>query len=75
MDVAKIEKGIPFINGRNKSNLKYPWHDMEVGDSFLFGNDVKDTAAYSAASIASKRCGKKFKTGRTDGRMRCWRIA
>jgi hypothetical protein len=30
----KIEKGVPVPEGLGRRKTKYPWADMEVGDSF-----------------------------------------
>lgn len=78
----KIEKGIPAPKQKNTS--KYPFADMEVGDSVYvdgqrssYNQAVKDGAKFSALPTAhqyGKRSGKKF-TGRNEGSgVRIWRI-
>ena len=47
MEYLNIEKGIPFPP---RSNLIYPYKDMEVGDSFK----IKRTRATNAAQRANE---------------------
>lgn len=63
-----IDKNIAMPNG------KFPFHLMEIGDSFLASAEYKGTVN-SLASAIGKAKGKKF-TCRTqpDGTVRCWRI-
>jgi hypothetical protein len=79
--MIKVDKNVPIPNnaggGRRK---KYPWNEMEVGDSFEI-EAGKEKAVRSAASyFASRfhdRTGKqiKFAVCRDDnGTFRCWRI-
>jgi hypothetical protein len=53
---------------------KWPWTTMEVGDSFVM-TGVKNTTARGAASAASKRHGKKFKTAQEPEGVRITRAA
>lgn len=74
---VKIDKGIPMIgSSRGGRPSRYPWLEMEVGDSFLFPSDVSKANAYSAPHKASKVYAPRKFAGRTtpDG-MRVWRIA
>lgn len=68
-----IEKGIPLPPKTTKGNA-YPWHQMEVGDSFL----VKDKVLCDLSG-AYGYIGKKYKlkfVGRQLGSdVRVWRIA
>lgn len=76
-----IEKDVPLdsiVETRKRMN-KYPWKDMEIGDSFLFGTDAYATLAYSLVRQANKfNQPKKFvmKRFNMDGieRFRCWRV-
>lgn len=68
---VKIENGIPL--SRDRYN-KYPWHQMNVGDSFLFPQNIKSANTYSVASNASKN-GKQFLTRSTPDGYRCWRVS
>jgi hypothetical protein len=72
--MIKIEKGIPAPIHR--TNGKYPWMIMDIGDSFSFPADVSISAASSMASNASKRYSPKKFNAKTSGDViRCWRIA
>ena len=67
--MINIDKGIPVP-------IKYPFHKMEVDDSFIVPDNIKR----SAVGIAARRYGvannKKFTFRRLkDGTYRCWRIA
>lgn len=65
----KIDKGIPMPSFSGKR--KYPWLEMEVGDSFLFPRGMTKAGARATSSSASRRYApKKF---RTKGN-RCWRV-
>ena len=66
-----IEKGIPMPKrlGRNK----YPWHAMEIGDSFLVTN-LNRNSAHAAARKASESLGRVFKARQTSDGVRIWRV-
>ena len=70
-----IEKGIPipYFAG---SATRYPWDEMDVGDSMFA---PKPTSLASAATLAGKRRGWKFsaRTVTENGvkGTRVWRIA
>lgn len=74
-----VESNIPppdFVpHGRPE---QYPWHDMAVGDSFLYrarGNYSQLRSACSVARQASKRVGKKFRAAyRYEDNVRTIRI-
>ena len=70
-----IDKNIPIPNGAPRgAPPKYPFRDMEVGDSVLFPEAQQKIVA--AAHVHGKFTGKKFKTRSTeDGGVRIWRIA
>lgn len=75
MAAIKIDKGIPFQPvKRGKRDSKYPWMEMEIGDSFLFPANLKKSTACNNASFASKRHGKKFVVRKTPEGYRCWRV-
>ncbi len=64
-----IEKGVEFKP--EPSNAKYPWDDMDVGDSFFFA-DRKVVAA--ACSRNQRNKSKKFVTRQVEGGFRVWRV-
>ena len=74
----EIETDIPIpINSRKGSHYKYPFGNMEVGDSFFYPS-VEYQRLYSASSYYGKRNCKKFKVRREfKGKIfgcRVWRI-
>ena len=83
--MLKIEKNIPIPSreyGRNGSpKTKYPFREMEIGDSFYVSAIGKgETQAISrnilnsASSYNKKHKRKKFTTRIVAGGIRCWRI-
>lgn len=70
-----IEKNIPYQRRHGSGGKpKYPWPDMEVGDSVVL--DTYQAAACRAATGWGKRHGKKFTTSAISERStRVWRIA
>jgi hypothetical protein len=75
----RVRKGVP-IPGGGKNN-RYPWDEMQVGDSFLFPRDF--TPSRAASTIAArhhKSNGGRFQhrkimSGSDKGRIGCWRVA
>lgn len=62
-----IEKGIPIPN-------KFPFKDMEVGDSFLIPENIPRTTVQVAAARYGKPLGKLFTIRKTPDGARCWRV-
>lgn len=69
MSEFKIETGIPV-----KKN-KYPFPEMDVGQSFFIATDLEARKIRRAATAYGSRTGKKFSTRKIKGGYRCWRIA
>lgn len=72
----EIEKGIPVSKptGRNGSPPKYPWADMEVGDSF-FIDEPSSKRSRNAMNYRNRRYpNTKFASRSMDGGRRIWRI-
>ncbi len=68
-----IEKAIKIPEVNSKKNYKYPWTDMEVGDSFLV--DFIDTSKLRvAAYYHSKTSGRKYTIRIIDNGARVWRV-
>lgn len=70
----KIEKRVPLPSPRKHGGeSKYPFRDMEVGDSFIVkgsdGNSIRSTA-----SNAGRRLGRKFTVANEEDGHRIWRI-
>lgn len=76
----KIEKGIPIPESiSRKSNAKYPWPDMKVGDSFTveWRNYSTKYSVLRAGDSWSKRNkdGEWKFTARKEGcNVRIWRV-
>lgn len=70
MSDMKIEKGVPMP--KNKRATKYPFAEMEVGDSFYVEPD--NGSIHAAASWYGKRNNKKFATRKEGEGRRIWRI-
>lgn len=72
-----IDKNVPVpprIGGRPGGRpTKYPWLDMEIGDSFRTSG--KRNSIGAAVAWATKQYGRKFVTRREDDGVRIWRIA
>ena len=69
MMAYEIEKGVPL-------KPKYPFLEMDVGDSFVVPLVDRARPVRTAATRASKVYGKKFACRiQTDGSLRVWRIA
>lgn len=67
----EIEKDIPIPEVSGKGRSKYPFPEMEVGDSIFSDNVSIRQAAYAYA----RRKGKKFVVRQVDGGYRVWREA
>ena len=71
--MLEIEKFVPIPDGYSKKK-KYPFAEMEVGDSILFAeHEMK--AARSCSHAFGVRHSMKFTTRLVDGGMRIWRIS
>lgn len=70
-----IDKGFPIPGPNAKgNNAKYPWAEMEVGDSFVM--DRPQVHASKAAVGYARRHGWKFATRKIDdNHTRVWRTA
>lgn len=71
----KIEKGIAIPTPSGRGAPKYPWHEMEIGDSFFLKKDVVPMSRmYSHISQANKRYApKKFTLRKLENGVRIWR--
>ena len=68
----KVEKKIP-IPQDGRHGTKYPFPDMQIGDSIEFDREEYHRV-YSAARIYGYRHGKKFSVRAKDGKARIWRV-
>jgi hypothetical protein len=68
-----VESSVPLPDDRQR--LKYPFDDMDVGDSFLLTDPSMVKNARSAAWMYSRRHGMKFSCRKVEGGWRVWRTA
>lgn len=72
-----IEKNIPQPKYTGGRKAKYPWKDMEVGDSFFVPcpEDERSKRRSSICASGISALGKsKVSTAIVDGGIRVWRI-
>jgi len=75
-----IEKGIKLTDQRVPRTLKYPFNEMDIGDSFRVDSFIDSKRVRAASHIWRQTNGvdKKFAVRRETGNSityRCWRIA
>ncbi len=70
----KIEDGyaIPAARQPRTRRAKYPWAELEVGQSFFVEGGLLRSMS-STASHAGRRSGRKFIVRTADGGVRVWR--
>jgi hypothetical protein len=66
------EHAIPAARQHSGRREKYPWSQLDVGQSF-FVKDARLRSMTSTASHAGRRNGKKFIARAADGGVRVWR--
>ena len=73
-----IQKGIPAPRKVSRTS-KYPFSDMEVGDSFFIKHEdpefMRKRLSAAACMFCNKNEGFKFKTQVFDSGVRIWRIS
>ena len=70
--MIEIDKKVPMSDNRVGRKGKYPFAEMEVGDSF-FVEDVKSSAIRNLASTTGQRLGKRFSVRISGDGYRVWR--
>lgn len=71
----RIERGIPAPNGINRNNEKYPFSELEPGDSFFAPHrDYNSKRVQQAAYAAASRLGIKVATRTMEDGVRVWRL-
>jgi hypothetical protein len=72
--MIEIQNNIPVPAIIRTRDSKYPWHSMQVGDSFFVADfTVKQLAG--TAYAAAKRHSTKYTIRSIDGGVRVWRTA
>jgi len=75
MPEFKIEKGVPLPpkgTGRKNGTYKYPFRDMEVGDSFFV--PITDRKQWFSTAAMKALPGWKFAQRKVTGGIRVWRV-
>lgn len=75
MSKYKIEKGVPLLADGNIRS-KYPFRDMEVGDSFLVELTKRPGCMSTASSFAAGQdpCWKFISRATSEDTARVWRV-
>jgi hypothetical protein len=80
--MIQVDRGIPVPEVKlrpkpraRKEKCKYPWHEMQIGDSFLVKDHRPSCSIQAMASDRGKRDGRKYTTRVTTKGVRIWRIA
>lgn len=68
-----IEKGVQ-VQARSEHSRKYPFNEMDIGDSFAIPGDLM-TSVRSAATAFGRDHSQKFTVRKDGDGGRCWRIA
>lgn len=72
--MLKIERDIPVPETRGR-HAKYPFNEMEIGDSFFVPADDRPIPILQRSIIASAhKLESKFVTRAVDGGVRVWRV-
>jgi len=74
MSEFKVEKGIPFPDDRKTRNRRFPWKQLDVGDSF-FVPEVTVKSICGSLAYARKSTQYAFSCRAVEGGIRVWRIA
>ena len=69
--IVKIDKNIPFPTRRYGVRSKYPWMELNTGDSFVFEGSV--ATAHAATTYYNSKTGKEFRARAYNGHVRVWR--
>jgi len=73
----EVEKGIPVPERKGRGNEpRYPFADMEVGDSFAMDCDyLLEKRLRGAAAQWSRRNGQRMTVRREGNQCRVWRVS
>lgn len=74
MTEIKIDKNVPLVRHSGDGTRKYPFPDMEIGDSICIPHE-KGEGARTAAANWGKYNGRKFSSRTTPEGLRIWRVA
>lgn len=71
--IHSVQNNIPVKN----ITYKYPFHTLQVGESFVFAEVYSTALAMKAGSMCANRGGqlnRKFRSGNDQGCVRVWRV-
>lgn len=71
----QIDKSVPLPSKRANGNNRWPFREMEIGDSFALPADTKVANLRNAAENHGSRNGQKFRVLTGPDGVRCWRVA
>ena len=74
MRVIQVDRGIPLPRPRRDRRWKYPWLEMEVGDSFLVPDERNVLRMVRVGCSTSRRHGMRFEARQVEGGVRVWRV-
>jgi hypothetical protein len=66
-----IEKGISPPEDKNK----YPFHEMQVGDSFVAPREREESVRTAASKLSITLAPKRWTVRRNEDGIRVWRVA
>jgi hypothetical protein len=69
---SEVPVPAPAIGARGRPS-KYPWQNMQPGNSFFVPNGTPKSM-YHLANRASKQYGHKYTVRTMDGGVRVWRV-
>lgn len=72
-DRIVVEKNVP-MPPPPRNHRKYPWDEMEVGDSFFIKGSTSGKLSTAAWAAAKTRPGWKFITRKVEGGAAIWRV-
>lgn len=73
IDKDRIPIPAPATGPKRGKTFKYPFHELEVGESFFVEN-LQSRNLGGSVTYASKVLGRKFTTRTMDGGVRVWRV-
>jgi len=72
--MIQLDKHVPIPEGMHAGS-KFPWTQMDVGDSFLAPGVKNANSMNSGIAHAQRKTGFTFRSRNTPDGVRVWRIA
>lgn len=67
---VNIERGFPIPKETRGRPRKYPWHEMDVGDSFVGGKNARSMISHVYGTTGYKFTSRKI----GENKFRIWRV-